>query len=103
MEASSSDIEAQRDILKMVKHKIDFETSFGKILTKKYEVESRGNETAWNQKTRAIDFDEGLFKRFEALGRLDLPAVPEMELGQKLKPRLFATALEQGDTDTWCC
>lgn len=87
----------------MVKDEIDFGVSFGKTLTKKYKVESRGNETSWNQKTRAIDFDEGLFKRFEALGRLDPSAVQKMEPRQKLKPMLFATVLEREDTDTWCC
>lgn len=98
----SSDVEGDTDtvadILNMIKDEIDFEVAHGIVSTEEDEEETRENEAL--EGPGEVDPDKYLFKRFGALGSMNLPPVPKSEPGINPMPKLPAAATE---TDTWCC
>ncbi|PWW78830.1 hypothetical protein C7212DRAFT_360892 [Tuber magnatum] len=91
--------EEEAHILQQIRDEIDFERANG-ITTSPEPSSSPGPAEPGET---APEVDESLFKRFEALGGLELPAVPKVEPGAK--PRPYPTAAKPGDDeiDTWCC
>ncbi|CUS12173.1 unnamed protein product [Tuber aestivum] len=91
--------EEEANILQKIRDEIDFEKSNG-IATSPEPSPPPGLVEPGES---APEADESLFKRFRALGGLELPAVPRTEPGPKPRPYPPAAKLEDDEIDTWCC
>jgi len=91
--------EEEANILQQIRDEIDFENANG-ITTPPEPPEPPGPVEPGKA---APEVDESLFKRFEALGGLELPTVPKAEPGAKPKPHFTVAKPEDDETDTWCC
>jgi len=91
--------EEEADILQQIRDEINFENA-NRITPPPESPESPGSA----EPGKAVqEVDESLFKRFEALGGLELPAVPKAEPGAKPKQHFTVAKPEDHETDTWCC
>jgi len=91
--------EEEANILQQIRDEIDFENA-NRITLPPEPPELPGPAELGEA---APGVDESLFKRFEALGGLELPAVPKAEPGAKPKPHPTFAKPEDDETDTWCC
>ncbi|CAZ84472.1 unnamed protein product [Tuber melanosporum] len=96
---ATTEEEEEADILQRIRDEIDFERANG--ITTPPEPPSPPGPAEPGE--AAPEVDESLFKRFEALGGLELPTVPKAEPGVKPKPHLMAAKPGDDETDTWCC
>lgn len=100
-----SDSDEEENILQRIRDEVEFEAAHGITDTGERE---EGDQPPSRQRPSSDgetgSVDETLLKRFEALGGLELPAVPKVEPGANKKPH-FTTAAPADDdeTDTWCC
>ncbi|RPA96189.1 hypothetical protein L873DRAFT_1791804 [Choiromyces venosus 120613-1] len=94
--------EEEANILQQIRDEIDFEKANGITTPPEPPSPPEPAEPA-EPGDAAPGIDESLLKRFEALGGLELPAVPKIEPGTKPKPHFTVAKPEDDETDTWCC
>jgi hypothetical protein len=100
-----SEIDEEDNILQRIRDEIEFEAAHGIAESDEREEDDRPQpQEGPSPEGEVGEVDETLLKRFEALGGLELPAVPKIEPGTKLKPHFTIAAPDKDDeTDTWCC
>ncbi|KAG0638612.1 hypothetical protein HOY80DRAFT_146865 [Tuber brumale] len=96
---ATTEEEEEANILQQIRDEIDFERANGITTPPGPPPPPEPAEPG----EAAPEVDESLFKRFEALGGLELPTVPKVEPGAKPKPHPTVVRPGDDETDTWCC
>ncbi|KAI5798993.1 hypothetical protein EDC01DRAFT_716746 [Geopyxis carbonaria] len=95
-----SDADEEEAVLRRIRDELSFELTHD--LPQPSELKPEGAEQEPEEDDPELS---GLMERFQALGTLELPDVPQKDPGVVAKPKYTIAPKEVGmdETDTWCC